>query len=414
VEVQTKLGAGFLLVALLYVTVGLAVPRFGFEPLPEIILTVSSYLVIGLSAAWLFSFRITRRMRELAAAAAEIRKGDLTRTLDTSGNDEVSDVASAFAVMADSLMHVVHEVQRAALEIHGSAESLAQSSEEMDGMASEIAAAAQEIARGAESQTAELSRTDKRAHELAGIASDVAAGAHNVNQAAAEAARRAHDGSSDAKRAADGILELTVQNDEASKSMAGFSEQASEIGALINSVRSISHQTNLLAINAAIEAARAGEEGRGFAVVAEEVSRLSDTVRGFAERISGISEEITAGSARIGQQFRLSTQAAELVGDRVNRTLESFDGIIEETRTTAERAADIQALTTTQNSAVSEVLESLDSISSIVVANAQGTEETSGTTKNQRESMREMAHSARALAVASDQLRELVSIFRVE
>jgi methyl-accepting chemotaxis protein len=414
VEVQTKLGAGFLLVALLYVTVGLAVPRLGFEPLPEIILTVSSYLVIGLSAAWLFSIRITRRMRELAAAAAEIRSGDLTRTLDTSGNDEIADVASAFAVMTDSLMHVVHEVQRAAGGIHASAESLAQSSGEMDGMASEIAGAAQEIARGAESQTAELSRTDSRARELAGIASDVATGAHNVNQAATEAARRAHDGSSEAKRAADKILELAVQNDEASKSMVGFSEKASEIGALINSVRSISHQTNLLAINAAIEAARAGEEGRGFAVVAEEVSRLSDTVRGFAERISGISEEITASSASIGRQFRLSTQAAERVGERVNRTLESFDGIIEETRTTAERAADIHQLTTTQNNAVNEVVESLKRISVIVVANAQGTEETSGTTKNQRESMREMAHSARGLAVASDQLRELVSIFRVE
>jgi methyl-accepting chemotaxis protein len=412
--VQTKLGAGFLLVALLYVTVGLAVPRLGLEPLPEIILTASSYLVIGLSAAWLFSFRMTRRMRQLAAAASDIRNGDLTRTLDTAGNDEVADLAGAFSVMADSLVHVVHEVQRAAIEIHSSAESLAQSSEEMDGMASEIAGAAQEIARGAESQSAELHLTDRRAHELAGIASDFASGAHNVNQAAAEAARRAHDGSSEAKRAADGILDLTIQNEEASKSMEGFSEKASEIGALINSVRSISHQTNLLAINAAIEAARAGEEGRGFAVVAEEVSRLSDTVRGFAERISGISDEITDGSARIGQQFRLSTQAAERVGERVNRTLESFHGIIAETRTTADRASEIHVLTLTQNNAVNEVLESLKRISSIVVANAHGTEETSGTTKNQRESMREMAHSARELVGASDQLRELVSVFRVE
>ena len=96
---QTKLGAGFLLVALLYVIVGLAVPRLGLEPLPEIILTSSSYLVIGLSAAWIFSVRINRRMRDLAQAAGKIRAGDLTRSIDTSGNDEIADVASAFAVM---------------------------------------------------------------------------------------------------------------------------------------------------------------------------------------------------------------------------------------------------------------------------------------------------------------------------
>jgi len=411
---QSKLGVGFLLVALLYVIVGLAVPRFGFEPLPEAILTASTYLVIGLSAAWFLSIRINRRMRALAAAAAEIRSGDLTRTLDTSGNDEISDVASAFAVMAEGLMHVVHEVQRAATEIHTSTQSLAQTSNEMDGMASEIATAAAGIAAGAESQMIELGRTDHRTHELADIASRVASGAHNVNQAASEAARCARDGSDDAKRAADGILDLSGQNTEASKSMEGFREQASEIGALINSIRSISHQTHLLAINAAIEAARAGEEGRGFAVVAEEVSRLSDNVRGFAERISGISEEITAGSTQIGRQFRLSTQAAERVGENVSRMLKSFDGILEETRKTADRSSEIQQLTAVQDNAVNEVLDSLKRISNIVVANARGTEETSKTTQSQRESMREMTHSARELAVASDQLRELVSMFRVE
>jgi methyl-accepting chemotaxis protein len=196
--------------------------------------------------------------------------------------------------------------------------------------------------------------------------------------------------------------------------MEGLHERASEIGSLINSIRSISHQTHLLAINASIEAARAGEEGRGFAVVAEEVSRLSDNVRGFAERISGISEEITAGSMQIGQEFRLSTQAAERVGEHVLQTLDSFDGILDETRTTVKRSARIHELTGIQNGAVGEVLESLRRISTIVVANSEGTEETSKTTRNQRESMREMARSARELAVSSDELRELVSMFRVE
>ena len=411
---QTKLGAGFLLVALLYVIVGVAVPRLQLELLPEIILTSSSYLVIGLSAAWMFSIRIGRRMRDLAKAASEVQQGDLTRRVETSGNDEISDVATAFAVMIESLLHVVNEVQRAAAEIHASAESLAQASDELDGMASEIAGAAQQIAIGAENQSDELSRTDKRAHDLAGIAAQVADGAHGVNQAASEASRRAHDGSSNARRAVDGIRELTAQNAEASKSMDGLHERAAEIGSLINSIRSISHQTHLLAINASIEAARAGEEGRGFAVVAEEVSRLSDNVRGFAERITGISEEITAGSMRIGRDFRLTTQAAERVGEHVHHTLESFDGILEETRTTASRSAKIHELTGLQNHAVGDVLESLERISTIVVANATGTEETSQTTRNQRESMREMARSAQELVVSSDQLRELVSMFRVE
>ena len=145
---QSKLGAGFLLVAFLYAVVGVAVPRLGLAPLPEIILTSSSYLAIGLGAAWAFSTRINRRMRELAKAAGEIRRGDLTRGLNTSGSDEIAEVAGAFAGMTESLTHVVVEVQREAAGIHQAVDQLADASAEMDKMASEIAVAASRIACG--------------------------------------------------------------------------------------------------------------------------------------------------------------------------------------------------------------------------------------------------------------------------
>ena len=414
IAVQTKLGAGFLVVALFYVVVGISIPRLELSPIPEIVATASSYLLIGLAAAWWFSRRINRRMRALAAAAAEIRRGDLTQPIDTHGDDEIAELAIAFSVMTEGLLHVVHEVQRATDGIHNTAQSLADASDGMHATTSEIAQATQDIARGAETQATELKETESRAVDLAEIAAEVAKSAENVNDAAAKAAGSATHGVQQAQGAMTVIGELTDQNVEATRSMQRFGEQASEIGSLINSIRSISHQTHLLAINAAIEAARAGEEGRGFAVVAEEVSRLSDNVRSFAEQISSISEEITTGATQVGDQIRRSTKAVERVATRVHQSVESFDSILSETRQTAERSADIRALAARHHQSVHDLVLSLRRIGSIVEANVLGTEETSSSTAGQRDSMAAMSISVQELARSSDELRELVSVFRVE
>ena len=132
---------------------------------------------------------------------------------------------------------------------------------------------------------------------------------------------------------------MTRKNVSANELVEGFRDKASEIGELINSITSISHQTHLLAINAAIEAARAGEEGRGFAVVADEVGRLADAVRRFAKQISAISADILRGSQRVAEQFRRNGRAVAVVSDRVEHTVESFGEILGVTSGTASQAA---------------------------------------------------------------------------
>ncbi len=410
---QAKLGAGFILVAFLYVLVGSLVPRLHLNPSASSLLIASCYVVIGLGAAWILSFVISKNMRELSAAAALISKGDLTIRVDTSGTDETAELGRSLSAMTDSLLNIVLEVQTTAERINASAQSLSKASSETNIATEGIATAARDIAKGAEQQAGQVLTTTETTRGLAQAVELVASRAEDVHQNAAAAADRAARGAEDARQAADAISQLTERTTAATAALEGFRQKASEIGNIISFITSISHQTHLLAINAAIEAARAGEEGRGFGVVAEEVSRLADNVRRFAEQISSISEEIIRGSDDVAEEIRNSVGAADEVQEVVQRSAASFDGILEGIRGTASRVGEISELSSKQKRAAEDVTTSLESISRIAESNARGTEEAYSATYEQTHAMQHMAESARALARTSDQLRDLIAIFKL-
>jgi methyl-accepting chemotaxis protein len=410
---QAKLGAGFLTVALLHLLVGLAVPRLGLDPTARTLLLASAYVVIGLGAAWIISTVLGRRLRVLASAAGVISKGDLTRPVQVTGRDETAELARSFSAMSDSLLNVVLEVQATSDRISSSAQALSATSDDMNATTEEIAEAARAIARGAEDQANQVLRITQTTRELVQAVEHVASRATEVHASAREAAERAAAGTEDARTAADGIEQLTRRTESARSAVEGFRRNATEIGTIVASITSISHQTHLLAINAAIEAARAGEQGRGFAVVAEEVGRLADNVRALAERISGLSEDILQGSLAAADEIASSVAAATTAREAVSSSARSFEGILGEIRGTASLAGEISELARRQRVAADDVRRSLEEISNIAERNASGTEEASLATHDQTLAMQKMAESARALADTSHDLKELVAIFRV-
>ncbi len=410
---RKKLAACFLGLAQLYLLVGLLVPWLQPDPLWRVALTASCYLVIALGAAWVVSHLLTRRLKELAHAAAVISRGDLTRRIDTRGNDEAALLARSFRTMSDSLLNIVLEVREVAGQINRSALSLSDTAEQMNATTDEIASTTRLIAEGADEQATRVAATAATNRKLARSIDRIAERARAVHEAARAASERAARGVTDARRAAHGIAALTEKTASAMAAVEGFRTRADEIGNIVSSITSISHQTHLLAINAAIEAARAGEEGRGFAVVAEEVSRLSDEVGGFAGRISTISEEIIQGSQEVSEEIRRSIGSAGQVRDVVDRTSGAFEELLHAVRGTAERAGEISTLTGEQKVLAEEVVTGLERISGIARRNARGTEEAYDATAQQTDSMRAMAGSAHLLASASDQLRELIAIFKL-
>jgi methyl-accepting chemotaxis protein len=413
---QAKLAAGFLIVSLLCLLAGAAIPRMQLHPAATITLTVSTYLLIGLGAAWLIARRIGRRVKRLAAAAAVISQGDLTRRpadADPQAGDEITTLTASFSRMTECLLNIVVEVRANAATIRDAAFSLSNASEEMNQRTESIAKATHRIAVGTEEQSSQVVRTSETTRQLLEVARGVAQRAREVHRSATEAGTRAAGTSDEARRSATDIDNLKTRAASVTDSVDGFRQKASAIGNLVESITSISQQTHLLAINAAIESARAGEEGRGFAVVAEEVSRLADNVRGFAEQISEISDEILRGSEFIADQIRESVRAADEVQESVQRTTGSFEGILSSIHHTADCAGEIYGLTERQRGSVEDLTKSLLSISRIAERNTRGTDEASAASREQTIAMHEMARSSHELAQASEQLHELVSVFKV-
>ncbi|NWA90370.1 methyl-accepting chemotaxis protein [Pseudomonas sp. D8002] len=275
-------------------------------------------LVIALIMALLvvlIARSIVRPLQQAVNAMANIASGesDLTRTLDTHGQDEVTQLSRHFNSFTAKLRQVVGQLQTCA-------NALGQSSTELGSNASDAHARSQQ-----QSQQMELVAT--AINEVTYGVQDVAKNAEHAASEMRDAQVQAEQGQLNIDGSLQRIDQLSGTISQAVEVIRTLSTESTQIGGVLEVIRSIADQTNLLALNAAIEAARAGEQGRGFAVVADEVRLLAQRTQKSTAEIQAMIERLQGHSEAAVKVISDSHQASQLTIEQAGQAGASLTAI---------------------------------------------------------------------------------------
>ncbi|MCB1773118.1 MAG: HAMP domain-containing protein, partial [Gammaproteobacteria bacterium] len=300
-------------------------------------------IVVLVVAGWLswLGWNVSHRASHIAHSMREIAQGDgdLTRRMDESGRDEFADLARAFNQFAAK----IHDMLK---HIAGLATVLSETTSKVSGAASSTDDSMRKL-RG-NTQTVVVAT-----EEMSATARDVASSASQVAESSQEADAVAIQGRQTVEQNIRSISTFASEFGEAASTITGLRAETENIGGILDVIRGIAEQTNLLALNAAIEAARAGEQGRGFAVVADEVRTLAhrsqqstneiqDLISRLQEQAESAVGKIQHGQSRITDTVAQASEAGHALA-RITDAIGTINGMTTQIATAAEEQSAVVA-----------------------------------------------------------------------
>ncbi|WDO03930.1 methyl-accepting chemotaxis protein [Aeromonas allosaccharophila] len=274
--------------------------------------SIGSLLLFMIAMTWFLTRQICLPLQAVVAQANAIAAGDLTHQLERQhiGRDELGALAKASLKMQDNLRGLIEEVVAAVTQLGAAIE--------------EVSAVSEQSAKGIQSQQQEISLVATAMTQMKATVADVAGNTEHTSESASAANTLACKGNQDVQRSLVSITRVAEEIEQAGTLVAELERESAQINVVVDVIRGIADQTNLLALNAAIEAARAGEQGRGFAVVADEVRTLAGRTQASTGEIVAIIETL---QSRANQAKEVTGLSCDMIRQCVTQSEQTGTGI---------------------------------------------------------------------------------------
>lgn len=343
-------------------------------------------IVVGLGMSLFLANMISSGIQRLQGTIEQIENNnDLTQRADVNSNDEVGSLSAAFNRLVENLAGIVSDVT--------------QKSDQLATAATELSAVTERTSSGIQKQSDEISQVATAMNEMSATVQEVASNAEQASSSADEGNNEATNGSRVVGQTISAISELSGDVQTSADVIEKLKGDSENIGTVLDVIKNIAEQTNLLALNAAIEAARAGEQGRGFAVVADEVRTLAQRTQESTTEIEALVDALQSGAQKAVDVMGQSREKAESTVSQAQLAGESLDAITQSVGNIVNMNIQIASAAEEQSATAEEINRSINNIQDIAEQTASGAVQT--------------AASSTELSNLGEQMRGLVAKFKV-
>ena len=351
----------------------------------KIVIWLILSIILGLLAAWVITRSIVQPLQETVVIVEKIARGDFTYRSAVARRDELGVLQSSMLRMTSALRDLIGEMKDGVVQVASAAE--------------ELSAVTEQTSAGVNAQKQETEQIATAMQQMTATTHDVAKNAAQAVSTAQNASRLATEGGLVVEKTCSQIESLAGEMDATKKAMTALRANTQNIGGVLDVIKQVADQTNLLALNAAIEAARAGEAGRGFAVVADEVRGLAVRTRTSTDEIALLINELhtsTENMTLVLEQNLLLTDSSAALSRQASEMLHGVTTSVREIESMNEQIA---VATEEQSSVGEEIGRGVINVRDISDQTAAASEET--------------ANSSTELARVSARLQEMTNRFTV-
>jgi len=372
---------------------------------------VAASVVVGIVAGRLVSRSLVNPLVHLVNRTKQLAAGNLSEVITSSRTDEIGQLTRTFEEMRQSLAGMIESVRNNAETIRINSDTLSRASEELSAASTQVSATLVSEVNSAEQRARHLETVTNMVKAVAEATQQVEHQLSAISRLSDGAQSLAEQGNTQVEELTAQMGEIQTQGAATSEKLRNLEQRSKEISNVINIIREIAAQINLLSLNASIEAARAGEHGKGFAVVAQEVQKLAKQTNDSVDYIIESVNEITTETDEVLRANELSAREIEKGVIMIQENGKLFHRI-------AEAVADIAAGMTSIVRQSEEIahstattLASVEEISVISEESVATTEEISASMQQQNASIQQLEAMSGELRNMSQQLAARISSF---